>query len=272
MPVVCNSPIISNVEAGNEVFLMMLKAPEIAFNCRPGNFVQIKIDFPDGGLWGRPFSILNSDGENIRILYKTLGRGTKALSGYQTGRTLSILGPLGNNFSVPDKGSTVLLAGGGIGVPPLYYMATNLLRRGISRTDIHFFNGAGNYDSLVFLDQIAELKINTYAVTEDGTMGIKGLITEGISQFLRAAESAGELKRIMIYSCGPMPMLKAIAGLASHYGVACEMALEALMPCGSGVCMGCVVKIRNENHPDRYSFQRVCHDGPVFKSCEVLWD
>ena len=272
MPGIYSAEIISNSEANTGFFLLNLRVPEIAESCYPGNFVQIKIDFPGGCIWPRPFSVLDTNGDHIRILYKILGRGTRALSSFKTGRELNINGPLGNSFSMPEREQTVVLAGGGIGVPPLFNLAGYLLEKGYISRDIHFFNGAADADSLVFVEQCAELGINTYAVTEDGSMGIKGVITEGMKQFMSGAKSAETLDKVIIYSCGPMPMLKAVGELASQYDIPCQMALEALMPCGFGICMGCVVKVKDTSIPEGFRFKRVCRDGPVFDAADIIWD
>jgi len=191
------------------------------------------------------------------------------MSGYPQGFLADIIGPLGNSFSLPDKDDTVLLAGGGIGVPPLYFLSKHLINEGTDPRQIHFFNGATDHESLVFIEQSAELGINTYAVTEDGSMGIKGMITTGVEQFIEGIKKAGNIEKVSAYSCGPMPMLKVLSGLFSSHSIPCQLALEELMPCGFGICMGCTVKTKMG---DDFVYKRVCKDGPVFDSKEIIWE
>ncbi len=251
---------------------MTLHAPRIARSCLPGNFVQLKIDFPGGGLWRRPFSILDTDGDNIRILYKALGRGTSYLTCFTPDMELNVIGPLGNSFSEPGRLDSIVLSGGGIGVPPLYFLAKDLLDKGYPPKNIHFFNGAADAGALVFLDEIADLGVSTYAVTEDGSMGIKGFVTEGVMQFLMGMGKMPVKKETSLYACGPNPMLHVISKLAEEYEINCQLALESLMPCGFGICMGCAVKVRDKSAPEGYSFQRVCHEGPVFDARVIIWE
>jgi dihydroorotate dehydrogenase electron transfer subunit len=270
MPGVYLSPIISNTGLSDDLFLLELRAPVIAENARPGNFVQLKIDLPSGILWRRPFSILDIQENRISILYKILGKGTRALSTFESGREMSVIGPLGNHFQFPAKGRIVMLAGGGIGIPPLYFLLKRLMASGYDPRKIHFFNGAYDAGCLVYIEQCAEPGINVYAVTEDGSLGIKGLITDGMRQYLGSKADTAESDDIVIYACGPMPMMRAVAGLADEYGINCQLALEALMPCGFGVCMGCAVKVRDDNGGS--VIRRVCREGPVFDARDIIWE
>jgi len=272
MPAVYQLPIVSNIEVRGGAYLLTLEAPEIAHSCAPGNFIQIKINFPGNGLWRRPFSILDTDRNNIRVLYKTLGRGTAALAEFKAGVVLNIIGPLGNCFSNPDNDTTVLLIGGGIGIPPLYYLTKRLTESGFPRQSIHFFNGASDYDSLTYLEETSELGINVYAVTEDGSMGIKGVVTDGARQFLSGVDNSIDPPKKRIFACGPAQMLKAVSKLAAQFNVKGEIAMEALMPCGFGICMGCVIKVADPCSSCHYSFKRVCQDGPIFNASDIIWD
>lgn len=270
MPNSYSSRVLSNTQIGTEIFLMVIESREISSSSNPGNFVQIKINLGTNIFWRRPFSILETDNGNFSILYKIAGRGTKALSQIKSGDSLNIIGPLGNQFSLPDKKDRVLLIGGGIGIPPLYFWAKRLLELGYGRTDIHFFNGAKNNLSLTYLNQIADLGINVYPVTEDGSIGTKGVVIDELNHFL--SKNNVPTDRISAFSCGPTAMLKSVAETADRYGINCELALETLMPCGFGICMSCAIKVRDATDMEGFNYRRVCRDGPIFKSQEILWE
>ncbi|MBD3168548.1 MAG: hypothetical protein GF307_03625 [candidate division Zixibacteria bacterium] len=269
---VYQAEIVSNNSIDNEAYLLTLKAPEIARASMPGNFVQLKIEMADGGFWRRPFSVLDTDGGNIKILYKPLGKGTLALTKFPPGKIVSVIGALGNSFSFPSRDSMIILTGGGIGVPPLYNLAKHLIKSDYNPRNIHFFNGAAGHDSIVYLEESAELGINVYAVTEDGSMGIKGYVTDGVKQFLNGMSKTSLSNEPVMYACGPMPMLRAVGLMVSEYDVYCEMALEALMPCGFGICMGCVVMARDDKSVEGFSYKRVCREGPVFRADDIIWE
>jgi dihydroorotate dehydrogenase electron transfer subunit len=125
---------------------------------------------------------------------------------------------------------------------------------------------------LAYLEETSELGINVYAVTEDGSMGINGMVTDGARQFLSGIRKSADLAKIRAFACGPVLMLKAVSELAAQFNIQGEIAMEALMPCGFGICMGCVVKIANRCSKCGYSFKRVCQDGPIFNASDIIWD
>ena len=232
-----------------------------AAKCRPGQFVHIRM--PNSQIYfRRAMSIASVDVEKqeLEIIFRVCGRGTTLLSGCPQNSTLDILGPLGGSFTPPKKGETALLIGGGIGFPPLMYLATELVRKGFDPANIEFFYGGRTADDILEQARIKKLKLRFQPVTEDGSLGVKGLVTKAVVD--RIEKTSGE--KFRIYSCGPEAMLKAVDDLGLRLGIPGEVSLEAPMPCGYGVCLGCVVPLRAGGHA------RVCQEGPIFQIGEVL--
>lgn len=230
-------------------------------NCRPGQFIHILM--PESGVYFRramSLAAVDTDSREIEIIFKIFGRGTTILSGFRKSDTVDILGPLGVPFKLPRKNQTVVMVGGGVGFPPLLYLATHLVQKGFDPKKIEFFYGGRTADEIVERKRIRDLGVNFHPVTDDGSYGREGLITVAVEEWLREHETA----RPQIYGCGPELMLKATDELGMKYHVPGQLSLEAPMPCGFGVCLGCVVPLRAGGHA------RVCTEGPVFEIGEVL--
>ncbi|MBU0982924.1 MAG: dihydroorotate dehydrogenase electron transfer subunit [candidate division Zixibacteria bacterium] len=229
--------------------------------CRPGQFVHIRLPETDI-LFRRAMSIasVDTDRREIEIIFKVVGRGTTVLSRYRKGDQVDLLGPLGNTFSLPKKSERALLLGGGVGYPPLLYMATHMVRSGFDPKSIEFFYGGRSDRDILDRTRIKKLGVNFHPVTEDGSFGQKGLITHAVESFIQGQKK----DRMRIFACGPEPMLKAVDDLGLREGINGELSLEAPMPCGIGVCLGCVVPLKQGGHA------RVCADGPVFAIGEVI--
>jgi dihydroorotate dehydrogenase electron transfer subunit len=229
----------------------------------PGQFVHIKV--ADGGevYFRRAFSIADYDPRTgaLEIIYKILGRGTARLGDKKKGDRLDIIGPLGNRFSKIPKKSNVVMVAGGVGFPPLYFYAKYLIQSGHDSRQISFFYGGRTRNDLVELSRIKKLGVRFFPCTDDGSFGFKGFVTKAV------AEAMGEMNphHTSVCGCGPEPMLAALQDLALKSGFDGELSLEAPMPCGVGVCLGCIKPtIANPRE-----YVRVCHDGPVFKLGEV---
>jgi dihydroorotate dehydrogenase electron transfer subunit len=232
-----------------------------ARDCRPGQFVHVRL--PESEVYfRRAMSIAAADPDSgeIEIIFKVFGRGTRILSHYHQGDVLDVLGPLGVPFALPRRGDTCIMVGGGVGFPPLYFLACHLVTRGFDPKAIEFFYGGRTDGEIVERARIRRLGVRFHPVTDDGTFGAKGLVTEAVEDFL----ASGKVKRPRLYACGPEAMLKAADALAVAQGVPGQVSLEAPMPCGYGVCLGCVVPLRAGGHA------RVCKEGPVFEIGEVL--
>ncbi len=229
--------------------------------CQPGQFIHVRLSGTEVYL-RRAMSIaaVDPDSGEIEIIFKVFGRGTRLLSQCHSGDKLDVLGPLGVPFSMPRKNDTCIMVGGGVGFPPLYFLATRLVADGRDPKSIEFFYGGRTDGEIVERPRIRRLGVRFHPVTDDGTFGAKGLVTEVVDDFLKS----GKVKNPRIYACGPEAMLKATDELALRHGVPGQVSLEAPMPCGYGVCLGCVVPLRAGGHA------RVCREGPVFEIGEVL--
>ncbi|HVT81398.1 MAG TPA: dihydroorotate dehydrogenase electron transfer subunit [Phycisphaerae bacterium] len=242
----------------------------------------------------RPFSIADhrvlSDGSaEIDIIHRVVGRGTHLLARLQPGQRLSLLGPLGIGFAVPPTLQTACLVGGGVGIPPMLYFAKTLAAS--SAASIAFL-GAQRKDLLaVTLDasapppspagepvmNVAELLPHRAAAvitTDDGSLGMKGYVTQALRLFLEKQRAAGaDLQRIIVYCCGPTPMMKATAKVAAEFDVACQVSLEQPMACGMGTCQSCIIKHRPHVAPvgTDWSYKLTCTHGPVFDTRDIVW-
>ncbi|MCK5127857.1 MAG: dihydroorotate dehydrogenase electron transfer subunit [candidate division Zixibacteria bacterium] len=228
----------------------------------PGQFIHVKVSKSLDPFFRRAFSIADysSDG-TLDIIYKIVGKGTSILRTLKKGDSLDIIGPLGNNFSRPAKSKTIILAAGGVGLPPLLYFSRYLIEKKHPAEKILFFYGGRSKDDLIEKTAIKKMKTKFYPSTDDGSFGFHGLITAAIQEQLANLD----LKNTIIYGCGPEPMLNALQNLAMKYSINGEISLEAPMPCGVGVCLGCVKPKMSD--PSKYV--RVCYDGPIFKIGEV---
>ena len=220
----------------------------------PGQFVELRVDGSPSTFLRRPISINFVDRENneLWLLVATVGEGTKQLAKLKFGDVLNCVLPLGNGFTPAKQGEKVLLVGGGVGVAPLLYMGAEMKRQGIEPT---FLLGARTANDLLMLP-IFNKYGRAYVTTEDGSMGEKGFVTN------HSILNQEHFDRIS--TCGPTPMMKAVARYARQNNVDCEASLENLMACGLGACLCCVEKTTEGN-------LCVCKDGPVFNIKKLLW-
>ena len=220
----------------------------------PGQFVEVRVDGSPSTFLRRPISINFVDRENneLWLLVATVGDGTKQLAKLKFGDVLNCVLPLGNGFTPAKQGEKVLLVGGGVGVAPLLYMGAEMKRQGIEPT---FLLGARTANDLLMLP-IFNKYGRAYVTTEDGSMGENGFVTN------HSILNQEHFDRIS--TCGPTPMMKAVARYARQNNVDCEASLENLMACGLGACLCCVEKTTEGN-------LCVCKDGPVFNIKKLLW-
>ena len=220
----------------------------------PGQFVEVRVDGSPSTFLRRPISInfVNRENNELWLLVATVGEGTKQLAKLKFGDVLNCVLPLGNGFTPAKQGEKVLLVGGGVGVAPLLYMGAEMKRQGIEPT---FLLGARTANDLLMLP-IFNKYGRAYVTTEDGSMGEKGFVTN------HSILNQEHFDRIS--TCGPTPMMKAVARYARQNNVDCEASLENLMACGLGACLCCVEKTTEGN-------LCVCKDGPVFNIKKLLW-
>ena len=233
-----------NRKIAKDVFLMILEGDTSAVTAS-GQFINIKLD---GLFLRRPISVCDYDEDTITIVYKAVGAGTEKMTQMTDGEKLDILVGLGNGYDISKSGDTPLLIGGGVGVPPMYNLCKKLIDAGKSVSVILGFNSA---DEVFFENEFKFLGAKTYITTADGTAGTKGFVTDVMN----------DINYSYFYTCGPMPMFKAIENIAKTSG---QYSFEERMGCGFGACMGCTCKTK-------YGNKRICKDGPVLTREEIVW-
>ena len=250
-----NLEVVSNTRLNKRHFVLELRPGHPLPLILPGQFAQALVEDSPATFLRRPFSIHSVDfaANTIRLLIQVKGPGTSRLSKLQPGESLNLLYPLGNAFSIPQQ-PEVLLVGGGCGVAPLLYLAQFLNQRHI-RPDI--LVGFRTKEEVSEIEEYAKYG-NVHVITDDGTEGEKGLVTDH-SLFQRE-----RLKYKKIYCCGPDPMMHAVARIARMHRIDCEVSLENTMACGFGVCLCCVTPTDKGN-------ERVCMEGPVFNINRLKW-
>ena len=234
--------ILSNEKLAKDVFRLVLSGDTDGI--KPGQFVNVLLE---NKYLRRPVSVCDADGKKLTLIYKVVGSGTAELSGYVPGKALDILTVLGNGYDLSLSGERPLLIGGGVGVPPLYYLAKELKKQGKSVSVILGFNAK---DEIFYENEFKELGCGVKVTTVDGSYGIKGFVTDAL-----------EDGYTYVYTCGPKPMLKAVDGKITTSG---QFSLEERMGCGFGACMGCSVKTNSGT-------KRLCKDGPVLFKEEIIW-
>jgi len=261
---IINTNVSSVKKLSGKNFQIDFPVENIAGECRPGQFIEIST----GGatLLNKPISISDVSGkqrlyqnsqsdvhvEEMSVVIKNVGIGTEAISKLIPGDKIKIIGPCGNGFPNPEK--KAILVGGGVGIPPLYFMAKYY-------PDTHFtvILGAGTKEDIVLEKELKKFEnVELILTTDDGSKGNKGTVIPELKKILDKQKST-------IFTCGPAPMLAAIAKIGVEADVTVHASLEAYMGCGIGVCMGCVV-------PTVRGMERVCKEGPVFFANDILWE
>lgn len=238
--------IISNKPLTNLVYEMCLNGNTSAIK-HAGQFVNIAID----GLYlRRPISVCDFSENFLKIIYKVVGEGTEQMSKMKPNTTLDILVGLGNGFST-NNCQKPLLIGGGVGVPPMYKLAKNLIEQGKQVSVVLGFN---TKEEIFYYNEFVNLGAKVYVATANGSMGTKGFVTDAIK--------VNNIDSDYFYACGPLPMLQALYNTLDIDG---EMSFEERMGCGFGICMGCSCKTKNGH-------KRICKEGPVLKKNEIVWE
>ena len=257
-----------NEKLAEGIFRMVLEGDVSAVTV-PGQVVNIKLP---GRYLRRPISVCDCETGNgignLILIYKVLGEGTAEMTAMDPGTELDILTGLGNGFDASKAGRTPVLIGGGIGIPPLYWLSKELIKNrlaaGMNAEDaaggITVVLGFNNSSEIFYEKEFKELGCSVIVATADGSYGIKGYVT---IPFLQEKQAEGLSRNYSYYyTCGPLPMLKAVHKTMDIPG---QLSLEERMGCGFGACMGCSIKVRG-------GYKRVCKDGPVFSSGELIWE
>jgi dihydroorotate dehydrogenase electron transfer subunit len=238
--------VVDNRWIGTNTMMMILEGSTERFSA-PGQFINIAVP---GFTLRRPISVCDIEGDYITIVYDVVGHGTEALSEMEAGRKLDILPALGNGFDMSKCGERPVLLGGGVGCPPIYSLAKNLLSIDVLPTVVLGFN---TDERMIMIEQFENLDIPFYVATVDGSYGTQGFVTDVIAR--------EALNPDYFYACGPLPMLRA---LCTQLDIPGQVSLEARMACGFGVCMCCSLETRRGP-------KRICKDGPVFDKEDLIW-
>lgn len=272
-----DAEVLKHITYPDEQYVLRLHSPGCANRAVPGSFAHIRCapDLP----MRRPLSIMRAQPTEgwIEVLYKTIGQGLQSLSEAQPGDRLSVLGPIGNGFSPDDARMTPVLIGGGVGIPPLMFLAEHVAAHYPNLRPVAFFGseipfpfelcdrpvaleGAPTTATLALSDLNA-IGIPSRLATTAGYEGCyAGYVTQLAGEWLSSLP-ADRLTLVTLFACGPEPMLEAVATLAEKFAVPSQLCLEEFMACGVGGCAGCTVQVQTPNGP---AMKRVCVDGPVF--------
>ena len=211
----------------------------------PGQFVNIRLT---GKFLRRPISVCNVAGDELTLIYKIVGGGTRQLAAMQPGQTLDLLTGLGNGYDLSPAGDAPVLLGGGVGTPPMYWLARELIAQGKHVRAVLGFNSA---EDVFYEDELRALGVEVTVTTVDGSYGKKGFVTDGLPEDYS-----------YFYACGPEPMLRAVYRATKTSG---QLSFEERMGCGFGACMGCSCKTLT-------GYKRICKDGPVLRKEEIAWE
>lgn len=252
--------VVLHQKAGRGYYRIVLKAPGLARQAKPGQFVMLRVSENRDPILARPFGIASViTRQSIELYYRVVGRGTTLLTAMERGSVLNLHGPLGKGFPVPEKGTTPVFVAGGSGFPPLLYFAAALRGKG------HLFIGARDKECLPPVRAVKncrEAAAKVYIATDDGSAGKKGFVTDLLASFLDSRE---DRSRFTIYACGPRAMMAAVSKIAAERDIRCFVSMEERMACGLGVCMGCSVAVKAGG------YKRVCKEGPVFDARDIDW-
>lgn len=286
--------VIGRCEPKKGYYCLTVKAPHVALSARAGQFIHVlpRTSESNDPLLRRAFSIMQAKNEQIDILFRVGGPGTRLLAQKNIGEEVDFLGPLGLPFAQMDltlSNSTVIMVGGGIGVPPMVMLGRQLSDENPTR-DVEMLIGARTNGDVLCVDFFDKYGIPVEIATDDGSVGQRGQVTQLLKERLR---TIGERKRsnivfaterqeersqnasgfrndVVVYACGPWPMLRAVARLCSDFQVPCQVSMEENMPCGIGVCNGCVVPMLNGDN--EYSmYRRTCIEGPPMWAHQIKW-
>ncbi len=236
--------ILSNRFIAKNTYEMVLKGDTSSLT-KPGQFINIKLE---GKYLRRPISVCDYDKETTTIIYKVVGGGTEQMAEMKSGEMLDILSGLGNGFDINKADKDAVLLGGGAGIAPMYNLCRELIRKG---TDVTVILGFNTKDEVYYEEEFKSLGAKVYITTVDGSYGEKGFVTDVLKN----------LTYSYFFTCGPMPMFKAIESVATTSG---QYSFEERMGCGFGACMGCSCETK-------YGNKRICKDGPVLMREEIIW-
>ena len=242
--------LIKKQELTPGIFDFTIEAPEIASQTQCGQFLHIECG--GNAFLRRPISICDTDAQTVRFIFEVKGNGTELLAKKSVGDIINVMGPLGRGFEIKPEYKNSVMIGGGIGVFPLYKLAKTIKS--------NVFLGFRSADRVVMEDEFKAVSTAVTVGTDDGSYGYNGYIADEMARFLDSNETD------IIYSCGPIPMLRAVKKIAEERNIPCQISMEQRMGCGIGACLVCTCQTGKEGMEGQV---RVCKDGPVFYSTEV---
>ena len=281
-----NAKVVSNKRINENCWRVVLDAPRISSEVKPGQFIHVKVGGENGPLFRRPFSVfrrvpLQGNHLGIEVVYEVIGGGTRMMTGLRKGDTLDIIGPLGHGFELDRSKSVQAVVAGGTGAACLFLLAEEISKAGLQ---LRVFLGAETKASVLVKKEYEALKGEVMVSTDDGTYGYHGFVTEMLDKAFREGKIS---TNCAIYSSGPEPMLKALASICRKYEASAQVSVERQMMCGIGACLACVCKVdpshlskeRNSGvsyvqsvSDKEFGYALVCKDGPVFDINEVIFD
>ncbi len=260
MSKILNEKVQSVEKLAEGIYKMTIESPYVSQNAKPGQFVNIKCSEGINALLRRPISICSVDRKQntFTIVFQLKGVGTELLSQKKKGDTVDFIGPLGKEFELSEAYQKIAVVGGGIGIFPLL----NILKEKECRLK-NAFIGFRSLDYMVLKENFEKYSSALHISTDDGSYGYKGLVTDLLENDIQKNNYD------VIYTCGPMPMIKKVVEIANKYNIKCQVSMEQRMGCGIGACLVCACKTKLG---DEWEYSHVCKDGPVFWSDEVIFD
>lgn len=246
--------VLKNRVINKDYYVLEVQSPHDVSTILPGQFVELLVEDTRNAFLRRPISIydVHPERNSFELLIQIVGEGTRLLSNLKEGESVDVVYPLGKSFTTAKSGSKVLLVGGGVGVAPLLYLAKKLKEQNV---ECHILLGGRGTENIIEVENFEQYG-EVYISTDDGSLGEKGLVTQHSVMQNPSFD--------MIYSCGPDPMMHAVADIAKQHNINCEVSLENMMACGIGACLCCVT-------PTTTGHQCVCTDGPVFNTDVLKW-
>jgi len=239
--------VLENKKVNGKYFKLGFRSKNLSRNIRPGQFLHVRVNQGQDPFLRRPFSYFRVSPGKVEVLYEVLGRGTSILSGKKKGDGLKVMGPLGNAFTEKIGKKKRILVAGGVGVPPLVFLAEQYPTE-------YLLIGTKSKAELLPKSELGKVRAKVLCSTEDGSYGTAGRVTLLLEKILQEQHP----EDYFIQTCGPKPMMKAVIAIAAKYGAEGEASWDESMACGVGACLGCMVKTRS-------GLKRACADGPVFK-------
>lgn len=248
--------VIENLPLNNKNNLLTLEPLDPVLEPNPGQFYMIEVGNSYDPLLKRPFSYFRRTPQSIQFLYTVKGKGTSLMKAFKKDKVINVLGPLGTGYPKPQDSYTPLLIAGGIGIASLFSLAEGLSKK------YSVIYGARSKSDLLMLNELEQLGSKLITCTDDYSFGREGMVTDVLNDFLNSHFQL--FNSLLLYVCGPRPMLEAVSKIAVDKGIKGYVSLEENMACGFGACLSCAVKTIN-------GYKRVCKEGPVFPVEEIAW-